>query len=367
MAAVREALKPFVGAVEGEVAIIGNWTKSTPEPTDGGIRAHVTLDGDKLHTPVLLMEGKLDLGSGGNAILQGVVAYCKLLGEHEGGGAYCNQPCILLAVEGMWMFVYGLVVEGTGTVHVGNLSALTLAHTYDAAIIKEGTRKMVALRSGITMLQTDLGKLMTKNKSGALHPYPISGLTYKARRKDCGPLLYDGEYHGANAVVKFTCAPICPEAQNLLAEAGYAPKVLYTTQVWESTWYATVMEEVAGAITLEKYMRSEGITTVSAQAITVQLQSMLSTLHSGDFVHGDILPRNILVREIEGSMMLSLVDFEWAGKSGEACFPCEKQDLGMSLITKTHDEHAVAAILRALQSVLQANAADAAGVGLVSL
>ena len=70
-----------------------------------------------------------------------------------------------------------------------------------------------------------------------------------------------------------------------------------------------------------------------------QLDQILSVLKASNFVHGDIRAPNLLVREKK----LWLIDFEFAGKEKERCYP---HDLGkafkgiadgMDKISSMHD------------------------------
>ena len=49
-----------------------------------------------------------------------------------------------------------------------------------------------------------------------------------------------------------------------------------------------------------------------------QTKEAIKKLHDGGFVFGDLRPPNVL---FSGGRVL-LIDFDWAGKSGEAQYPC---------------------------------------------
>ena len=50
------------------------------------------------------------------------------------------------------------------------------------------------------------------------------------------------------------------------------------------------------------------------------LEKAIHFLHSGGFVHGDVRDTNLLVK-VDGGLGVLFVDFDWAGKAGEARYP----------------------------------------------
>jgi len=72
-----------------------------------------------------------------------------------------------------------------------------------------------------------------------------------------------------------------------------------------------------------------------------QVKAAIEKLHASDYVFGDLRPPNVMFSGCE----VVLVDFDWAGKHGEAFYPtqlgdgvtkyCEGRDL--AVIEKEHD------------------------------
>jgi serine/threonine protein kinase len=117
-------------------------------------------------------------------------------------------------------------------------------------------------------------------------------------------------------VVKFTEA-YCPEAHELLAAKGMAPELLYCGSVDHShdapsyqPLKMIVMEYIDGktAVQLQNNLPED---------FAVQLSEIISVLHTGGYVFGDLRLPNIMVAKKQ----VKLIDFDWAGKVGLAKYP----------------------------------------------
>lgn len=138
-------------------------------------------------------------------------------------------------------------------------------------------------------------------------------------------------------VVKFA-HKYCEAAHRLLAEAGYAPPLLYCEKVPSSGMTVVVMDYVDGEAV-------EGTLTGDA---TLQLRTAMQTLHQGGYVWGNLREPNVLVVKGDDSDRVKLIDFDWCGKELEARYPTDvNQNSAMwhhevkpgGLIRKAHDEH----------------------------
>ena len=74
-----------------------------------------------------------------------------------------------------------------------------------------------------------------------------------------------------------------------------------------------VMELLEGAVTWQSSML---LTTDK-----ILLQEAIKKLHGAVWVHGDIRGNNVLLVLYSNGSRLFLVDFDWAGRSGEARYP----------------------------------------------
>lgn len=117
-------------------------------------------------------------------------------------------------------------------------------------------------------------------------------------------------------VVKFT-QTYCPEAHELLAAKGMAPELLYCGSVDHSPDAPSyqplkmiVMEYIDGktAAQLQNNLPED---------FAAQLSEIVSVLHTGGYVFGDLRLPNIMVAKKQ----VKLIDFDWAGKEGLAKYP----------------------------------------------
>lgn len=160
---------------------------------------------------------------------------------------------------------------------------------------------------------------------------------------------------GRQLVVKFV-ERYGAEAHLALAGKGKAPALFYYGDVWPDKEVASAGCRSRKMVVME-YI--EGKTCVKDGA-SIPVRAAVSTaikyLHSLGFVHGDIRLPNIFIpqaREGEGDgddegSRVKILDFDWAGKEGEAryplrlatdLFPPDSRDHG--LISKAHDSYMV--------------------------
>jgi hypothetical protein len=127
----------------------------------------------------------------------------------------------------------------------------------------------------------------------------------------------------------------------LLMGQGQAPELLYCGDVWPGeversgcgTRKMVVMKFVPGR------SGADGLSETARKDI----RDALDRLHSAGYVHGDIRPPNILIADAGNRAMI--LDFDWAGKSGEVKYPFHLSEgirwaEGVSdyaLITQAHD------------------------------
>ena len=113
--------------------------------------------------------------------------------------------------------------------------------------------------------------------------------------------------------MKFT-DKYCIDAHNVLATAGFAPKLLYSEYVTKR-FMMVVMEEVQDAVFLTEYLTQH---SNERTKVLTKCTNALNKLHESDFCQGDFRPNNILVQNI-GEVYV--IDFHWDRKSNEACYP----------------------------------------------
>jgi hypothetical protein len=115
--------------------------------------------------------------------------------------------------------------------------------------------------------------------------------------------------------IKFT-RRYSKEAHHFCSSIRAAPDLLGFQPI-AGGWYMVVMAQ-----TEPNYVE---LFNLSGKAIKVHIlekvRSILTELHDGNFVHGDIRDTNIMVQENGKDVSIMLVDFDWAGKIGDVRYP----------------------------------------------
>ena len=121
--------------------------------------------------------------------------------------------------------------------------------------------------------------------------------------------------------------PACysEEVHRIISNEGLAPLLLGTARVAGAP-SAIVMEYLdppSGWTTLQRYMQEHRDIVINAEHPI--LVNLLQTMREKKVVHGDLRPNNIMCRERPDSgtqeLEVKVVDFDWAGKLGEARYP----------------------------------------------
>lgn len=132
-------------------------------------------------------------------------------------------------------------------------------------------------------------------------------------------------------------------AHRLLQQEQLAPELYYTGPVESSRssenreLTMVVMEYVRG-----KTANERGLSGPLPHEITKQVALAISVLHNQDLVFGDLRKPNIMITDED---KVKLIDFDWAGKEGEARYPVHISELSWpegviahGLIKKEHDK-----------------------------
>ncbi|ESK88923.1 crinkler family protein [Moniliophthora roreri MCA 2997] len=140
--------------------------------------------------------------------------------------------------------------------------------------------------------------------------------------------------------VKFTHR-YCEAAHQAATTAGFAPRLYAVERVYG--WFMVVMEDVpAKFITL--YSRTapymEGLPRIPLDdSIRESVLAIVKSLHSQEFVHGDVRDVNLLIQKEQvaqngTSPEVLIVDFDWAGPSGQARYP---KNMNMTSVQRPPD------------------------------
>ena len=147
-------------------------------------------------------------------------------------------------------------------------------------------------------------------------------------------------------IVKFTCQ-YSEAAHNYLASHGLTPRIWKRIPI-PGSWTAVVMDK-------SNYEVLYDLELLEAEQDKVKrkVTSIVKTLHEGGFVHGDIRDTNLLIDRASlasDDVMVHLIDFDWAGRIGEARYPMEincttvRRPTGVEggeLIAEQHDDEMV--------------------------
>jgi hypothetical protein len=126
-------------------------------------------------------------------------------------------------------------------------------------------------------------------------------------------LIFFGESDGIRVCVKFVTR-YSKEAHIQCASMGIAP-TLRGFKVLPGGWFMVVMDRIDDLF-VPLY--------VSEPGLSVELRNLVleetTRLHQAGYVHGDLRDTNLMVRK-NGQSGFMLVDFDWAGRIGEVCYP----------------------------------------------
>jgi serine/threonine protein kinase len=117
-------------------------------------------------------------------------------------------------------------------------------------------------------------------------------------------------------VVKFTEAGAYGiDAHKASSAQGFAPKLYYAGEMSPgSRFWMVVMEFVPGSTLLDLSNKKRKI----PRSYREEIYAAVHWLHDNGFVFGDLRAQNIMINS-EGKV--KLIDFDWAGKAGEARYP----------------------------------------------
>lgn len=129
---------------------------------------------------------------------------------------------------------------------------------------------------------------------------------------------------GSRVVVKFVYDKYGTNVHQLLHQCNFAPLYCFENIVCQCLqWKAIVMELVEGTLLLDYVPASP----LLLETVTSNLRNILKVLDANNFVHGDLRTNNIIVT-VSGEV--KVLDFDWAGISGESRYP---QDINTADIT----------------------------------
>ena len=111
-----------------------------------------------------------------------------------------------------------------------------------------------------------------------------------------------------------------------MADNGLAPKLYGYAEV-KGAPTAYVMEYLDPSVwqTLHEFLKYDA-TAVDRTRLQEAVDGIIEKLELKNYVHGDLRSNNIMIRTDvkEKSMDLRVIDFDWAGETGQVRYPAER-------------------------------------------
>ncbi|PVF91820.1 hypothetical protein CPB86DRAFT_718713 [Serendipita vermifera] len=252
-------------------------------------------------------------------------------------------PCLFIYSAGPYIGFAGAVWSTKIQVEV-----LTPFYALHGNIHQRETRSQVAkalaaTRRAITALESHYNDLKIPPKAevgiGNWEPFPyrtyyeVEGqdsqrrrveITYQERIYTDKLLFTAKDTEGNSLFIKFT-HQYSAAAHKHCAEHGVAP-ALHAVEDLPGRWFMVVMDYLDDEVYDDLRISPSSDKDIRLQ-LYAKVKQVMETLHSGGFVHGDFRKVNLKVRKnwkestSEQDVGVMLVDFDWAGKAGEARYP----------------------------------------------
>ena len=151
--------------------------------------------------------------------------------------------------------------------------------------------------------------------SGTLEEPKLRNFTYHSLVKS-GKLIFRGEISdtGEKICIKFV-RRYSEKAHEFCARNNWAPKLL-AFQELSGGWHMVIMEYLSDYVDLF----GSSLAPDRVEAVKKHLEGILVQMHQHGYVHGDVRNVNVMIKN-DPDLPVMLVDFDWAGKIGEARYP----------------------------------------------
>jgi hypothetical protein len=307
--------------------------------------------------PILVLELKNTLGLSGDALLQAVVDYSKIVSrekvwcpifaalnpvaylclQFKHFREFCNFPIVLVGATANRLEIS--VAVCVGPVYVTKLLALDLSlgfHASDNIIHLARVFRALLLCREDLKIYYDRVRNLNFPRLSCLYPNPtpvdpfkaLPDLTYRQFLSRAGQptsalvdlgnvttTMYTAILSDTNqeVIVKFT-ARYNERAHRLLAESDFAPRLHFCERVIGDL-YMVVMDRVGGKSIWQLHEDKEPVPAIVFRSV----KDAIDLLHKNDIVFGDLRDPNMVYDASEARVIL--VDFDWPGKDGESRYP----------------------------------------------
>ncbi|KAG2103787.1 uncharacterized protein F5147DRAFT_638712 [Suillus discolor] len=311
---------------------------------------------DKIPICLIVDEEKDDFGDGGSdPSVQASFSFLRISCQKEAELPFmCNCPAFLTARAGPRLVVLGAILREkcivqrlTDFIWIPTRSSLDDGHC-----LRIG-RVMHALKESITLLKDWYDNKVFKRDEPR---YDITSYTYKRDGKvvkftyqqplEAHPacvtyLAKTVETDSIHVVVKFVTR-YGADAHMAMAEAGFAPKLLYYGPIDTMPHMPSY-----GKLRMVVMEYVDGTTASNARVLPrsfkQDLTKAIEYCHERGFVFGDLRKPNIMITK---ENKVQLIDFDWAGCEGRVTYPVSIGSIdiewpagvgGLNLILQQHD------------------------------
>ena len=282
----------------------------------------------------VFIEVKNESGKGGepDSYAQVIAYYVQSLEDKNPDR--CPAPAYLLELVGPHLFISGAVYAKY--IFVDRLvdPVWLVPHQNEEATIRIA-RILKALKDAIREIQRYYERIVIrKNKIKIDKPeFPIfqsfdklnegTYLTYSIRYQKRmkrhmfkGTLTYNS-CEEVDVIIKFT-ERYCREAHDLMYRKGPAPKLIhYQERVGGTQYTAVVVEYIDNIMHLDEYLEKYSYNKSHPEPF----QETVKVMHDYGFCHGKLTSKNIVMEFKDQKYFINIVNYEWAGRIGEARYP----------------------------------------------
>ncbi|KAI0315148.1 hypothetical protein OF83DRAFT_1062639 [Amylostereum chailletii] len=335
--------------------------------------ARQAVQGNKKQAVLVYAQWKNEFATSGDAGIQVAHTYRKHICEYGYSDIrnVSSCPCILISIQGPYICFFGavfahafIVQPVTEYIFLGQAEKdLGERITFVAQVFHAVSKAVKSLKEEYGRLSPSVvpfnefrlprptyvnaaTDLMCRLQTLTLHDL----FTFDGRSKhDHRRAMFFGYLGDKSVVVKF-CKKYGRDAHELLAGHGLAPQLHLVVEVLGGH-VMVVMDYLPDARPANVLFRRVGPTkgtahmTALSKPVLDNVQKAVHLLHDSGYVFGDLRMANIMVTDDEPPRAM-LVDFNWAGKEGEAVYPENLNVTGIKwasdvcrsgLVKKEHD------------------------------
>ena len=262
-------------------------------------------------SPIMIVEGKNEVGSGGCDSFMEAVAYYHKNADRE-IILTSNAPCFIVEIVCPQLAIAGAVLSDSILVDRLIPSLWCVPQPYDRGTMIRIARCLKSLKNAIRQPKQDCQKQL---KQPRFPFFTWDGNMEYVQEIKHNLFLCKLKAEKEKVVVKFV-EEYAIIVHEFMAARGYAPSIKKYEKV-TSRYHALVMEYIESGVPLTVYDLKDS----EKEHLKNELVKIVEEMHGGGFCHGDLRSNNILVLPPSESQRLMVVDFDWAGKIDEQRYP----------------------------------------------